>query len=91
LARNTEITQEAKDAANGRLTAAQDQLAAERNRSLALRELVRERDDRLAYLTSRMPEAKRVLVGYEERRQKRHTATEELAALRRVLDEPPDH
>lgn len=89
LAANTLLTQEAKDAANGRLQKVLDQLAAERNRTLALRELVRERDDRLAYLTSHMPEVKRVLTGYEERRQKRHTASQEDAALRRVLEEPP--
>jgi hypothetical protein len=83
------ITQEAKDAANGRLQKVLDQLAAERNRTLALRELVRERDDRLAYLVSRIPEVARVLQGYEEKRQTKHTAREELAALTRILEDPP--
>lgn len=91
LATNTQITREAKDAANGRLQKAQDELAAERNRTLALRELVRERDDRLAYLAARLPDVPLVLRGYEERRQARHTATEELAALRRALEEPTAH
>jgi hypothetical protein len=89
LAANTQITQEAKEAANGRLQKVIDQLAAERNRAFALRELVRERDDRLAYLVARIPEVKAVLKGYEERRQARHTEREELAAMRRILEEPP--
>jgi hypothetical protein len=91
LAVNTKISQAAKDAADGQLQKIINQLAAERNRTLALRELVRERDDRLAYLTSHMPEAGRVLTGYEERRQERHTESQEMAALRRVLEEPPAH
>lgn len=88
LATNTSLTREAKDAANGRLQKVIDQLAAERNRTLALRELIRERDDRIAYLAARLPEVKAVLRGYEERRQERHTPADEVAALRRVLDDP---
>lgn len=88
LAENTQITREAKDAANGRLRDALDRLAAERDRVLALRLVVRERDDRLAYLAARLPEVERVLQGYQEKRQQRHTEREELEALQRALDEP---
>lgn len=89
LSANTKLTSEAKDAANGRLQKVIDQLAAERNRTLALRELVRERDDRLAYLLARLPEVSDVLRGYEERRQARHTERQELAAVQRILSDPP--
>lgn len=90
LAANTRLTQQARDASNGRLTAVMDELAAERNRTLALREVVRERDDRLAYLQSRLPECDRVLQGYRERRQsRRSTDSQELAALERALQDPP--
>jgi hypothetical protein len=91
LANNTRLTEEAKDAANDRLQKIVDQLAAERNRTLALRELVRERDDRFAYLTARVPQVATVLRGYEERRQERHTPADEQAALERILDDPPAH
>lgn len=87
LAANTALTQEAKDAADGRLQSVVDQLAAERNRTLALRELVRERDDRLAYLAARIPDVPDVLRGYEERRQARHTVRDELAAMNRILED----
>jgi hypothetical protein len=90
LAANTLITQEAKDAADGRLTESVNRLAAERDRSLALRELVRERDDRLAYLQSRIPEADCVLKGYMERRQTRTTESQEMRALQRLLDSDAD-
>ena len=89
LAANTKLTQEAKEASNGRLRDALDQLAAERDRTLALRELVRERDDRLAYLSARLPECDRILRGYSERRQTaRYSDSQELAALERALQEP---
>lgn len=88
LAENTQLTHEAKEAANGRLRDALDRLAAERDRVLALRLVVRERDDRLAYLAARLPEVERVLQGYQEKRQQRHTEREELEALQRALDEP---
>lgn len=88
LAANTKITTEAKEASNGRLKDALDRLAAERDRSLALRQLLRERDDRLAYLHARLPGVDDVLQGYEERRQRRHSDTEERDALRRILEEP---
>jgi hypothetical protein len=90
LATNTQITTEARDAADGRLSDTLSHLAAERNRSLALREIVRERDDRLAYLAARLPDATSVLRGYEERRQARATSAEEAAALRRILDDNID-
>jgi hypothetical protein len=90
LAKNTLITTEARDAADGHLAGALTQLAAERNRSLGLRAIIRERDDRLAYIQSRIPEVDRVLTGYRERRQTRTTESQELKTLQRLLDEPDD-
>lgn len=90
LEANTELTRAAKDASNGRLTAVLDRLSAERNRVFALRMLLRERDDRLAYLRARLPEVDRVLMGYKERRQARHTEADELAAERRIIADDID-
>jgi hypothetical protein len=88
LAANTQITQEAKEAANGRLSEALAHLAAERDRTFALRTLLRERDDRFEYVRARLPDVDRVLQGYEEKRQQRYTAAEEHAALQRILEAP---
>jgi hypothetical protein len=90
LAQNTEITRETKEASNGRLKETLDRLAAERDRVLALRTLLRERDDRMAYLEARIPEVPRVLKGYEERRQSRHTAADERAVLQRLTEDIDD-
>lgn len=90
LAKNTNITQEAKDAANGKLTNALHELAKERDRSLALRELVRERDNRLAYLTARLPQAEALMAEYGRRREDRHSRTEEHHALQRLLEDIDD-
>lgn len=57
---------------------------------MALRELVRERTIALAYLSARLPEVERVLLGYRERRQARHSESQELAVLNRLLDDPDD-
>lgn len=83
LARNTEITKETKEALGDTV----ERLAAARNTILGLRELLRERDDRLSYLESRLPEVTHVLRGYEDRRRARHSAGEELAAVRRIAGE----
>lgn len=87
LAHNTSITEETKAAANGTLTAALERLAAERNRSLALREIVREREDRIAYIVSRHPEVETTLAEYRERRTRRVTEREELQAENAILHE----
>lgn len=90
LAKNTTITTQAKDAANGRLESVQRELAKERDRSLALREIVRERDDRLSYIVSRLPQARHLMVEYGRRRQDRRSPTEEMQVLTRILEEDVD-
>jgi len=83
LAANTQITQETREG----LQDAVERLAAARNTILGLRLVVREREDRIAYLLARIPEAEQVLVGYYERRRSRHSEAEEHAAERRILEE----
>lgn len=90
LTRNTTLTEEAKDAANGRLTAALRDLAKERDRSLALRELVRERDNRLAYIVSRLPQADALMSEYGRRREDRRSPTEEQKVVNRMLEDYDD-
>lgn len=90
LSRNTTLTEEAKEAANGRLSAVLRDLAKERDRTLALRELVRERDNRIAYLTARLPQAEALMSEYGRRREDRRSRTEEHTALQRMLDEIDD-
>lgn len=91
VAANTQLTAEARDAAEGRLREAIDNLAAERNRVLGLRQLLRERDDRLAFLEARVPGVTPALADYGRRRQDRHTRTEENAALKRLLNGEDPH
>lgn len=85
LTTNTSLTREAKDASNGRLSEVIDRLAAERDRTMGLRFLVRERDDRLAYLISRIPEAESLMQEYHDRRDARLTAADEREAERHVM------
>lgn len=84
LQTNTKLTQETKTAANGTLTTALDQLAAERNRVLGLRELLREREDRIAFLVARHPELEATMSQYQRRRTSRATEADELAAEHRL-------
>jgi hypothetical protein len=86
LEQNTRITTETREG----LRDAVEKLAQARNTILGLREVVRERDDRIAYLVSRMPEAEEVLSSYRSRREARFTAADERAALRRVIDDLDD-
>lgn len=90
LSENTQITKEAKRAADGQLGAALNDLAAERNRTLALREIIREREDRIAYIVARHPEAEATMRAYGERRTRRVTAADERSFERATLaeDEP---
>jgi len=87
LTRNTSLTKEAKDASNGRLSEVIDRLAAERDRTMGLRYLVRERDDRLAYLMARLPEAKAIEQEYRDRRDARLTEADELAAEQHAMND----
>lgn len=87
LASNTNITKEAKDASNGRLAETLDRLAAERDRTLALRVIVRERDDRLAFLLARLPEAEQLLSIYRDQRVQRITRVDELAVEQHAMQD----
>ena len=68
LQNNTTITTQARDASNGRLRETLDQLAAAQDQAAALRRLVRDREDRIAYLVARIPDAEELMQGYHERR-----------------------
>lgn len=90
LAVNTQITSDAAEAANGRLQTAQRELAKARDQTLALRELVRERDNRLAYITARLPQAEALMSEYGRRREDRRSPTEENTVLSKLLEDFDD-
>lgn len=90
VAANTKITEEARAAANGNLRNTIERLASERNKVLGLREIVREREDRLAYIKARHPEVEETERQYRDRRTSRATEADELAAERRILAEDID-
>ena len=87
LGTNTAITQEAKEASNGRLSDALGQLATSRDQVMGLRYLVRERDDRIAYIVARLPEAELLMQEYRDRRTHRATAADEQAAEQRAMSD----
>jgi hypothetical protein len=82
---NTSLTQEAKDASNGRLSETLSRLATERDRVMGLRYLVRERDDRIAYIVARLPEAESLMTEYRDRRDSRLTQADEVAAEQHAM------
>jgi hypothetical protein len=85
LGENTTLTKEAKEASNGRLSETLARLAAERDRVIGLRYLVRERDDRIAYIVARLPEAEALMTEYRDRRDSRLTQADELAAEQHAM------
>jgi hypothetical protein len=87
LRENTQLTEQAKNLANGNLRNALERLASERNRTLALREIVREQEDRLAFIVSRHPEVESTLHDYRDRRTRRVTEAEESAAEHAALND----
>jgi hypothetical protein len=87
LEENTKLTKETKAAANGQLTNVIDQLAAERNTVAGLRMVVRERDDRIAYLMARLPQAESLMHDYSERRTARSSEADVIAAEKHLLSE----
>ncbi len=87
LKSNTLLTQETKTAANGTLTDALAKLAAERNRVFALRMLLQERNDRVAFIVARHPEVETTLQQYKQLHSSRPTEADELAAEQRLLIE----
>jgi hypothetical protein len=86
LTHNTKITTDARNASNGQLSEALARLAATRNQVVALRMIVREREDRIAYITARIPDAEQLMCDYRDKRTMRHTEAEEVAAERHILD-----
>jgi chromosome segregation ATPase len=91
LSTNTQLTRETKTAANGTLTTALEKLAAERNRVFALRMLLRERDDRIAFIEARHPDVMATLQQYKQRRSSRPNEADELAAEQHIQAAPwPD-
>jgi CRP-like cAMP-binding protein len=68
LSVNTQITKQARDASNGQLSGMIEQLAAERNRVQGLLAVVHDREDRVAYLVSRVPTATALLQEFAARR-----------------------
>ncbi len=86
---NTSLTQEAKDASNGRLKETLSRLATERDRVMGLRYLVRERDDRIAYIVARLPDAETLMQEYRERRDRRITDADEAQAERHAMSDTP--
>lgn len=87
LSDNTTITKQARDASNGRLSEVLNKLATERDRAQGLRWLVKERDDRIAYIVARLPEAQALMIDYRNQRTTRSTAADEAAAERHVLQD----
>lgn len=86
---NTTITTQARDASNGRLSETLDRLAVERNLVVGLRQLIRERDDRLAYIVARLPEADVLMNEYAQRNtRKPPSAADERAADERAMGYP---
>lgn len=81
VSKNTVLTQGAKNSADQLLS----QLATERNTVVGLRAVVRERDDRIAYLVARLPDADQLMRDYRDRRTRHATESEELAAERNVM------
>lgn len=86
---NTSLTQEAKDASNGRLSETLSRLAAERDRVMGLRYLVRERDDRIAYIVARLPDAESLMQEYRDRRDRRITDADEAQAEQHAMSDTP--
>lgn len=93
---NTQLTsqannnaKDAKEASNGRLREVLDRLAASRNQVVGLRYLVHERDDRIAYIVARLPEAEELMSEYRNRRTRHATEAEELDAERHAMTDEP--
>ena len=93
---NTQLTsqannnaKDAKEASNGRLREVLDRLAAERDRTVALRAIVREREDRISYLTARLPDAETLMREYRDQRTRHATEAEEIDTEQRVMSNAP--
>jgi hypothetical protein len=83
---NTTLTTQARDASNGRLSETLERLALERNLVVGLRALIHERDDRLAYIVARLPEADALMTEYAQRNTRKPPGpAEEVAVEQRAL------
>ena len=71
LERNTEMTRQTREAANGTLTTALDRLSEVNSRVSILQTELRERDDRIAYILAAHPEIAATLAIYRDRRANR--------------------
>ena len=87
LRQNTAITTQARDASNGQLSSVLVQLAAERNLVQGLRAVVRDRDDKLAFLSTRITQVDVLLQEYSDRRTTRTTDADVIAAENHLLSE----
>lgn len=79
--KNTIITQKNADVANGHLQNIIEQLANERNLVIGLRAIVRDRDDRLAYIIARLPDASQMMIDYADRRISSYRDSEDLSDI----------
>jgi hypothetical protein len=85
LANNTSITKQARDASDGQLSSTIDKLAAANNTIVGLRAVVWDRDDQIAYLRSRLPQADELLSEYSNRRTRRSSDADVIAAEHHLL------
>jgi hypothetical protein len=85
LAVNTQLTQETKEATNGQLASLREQLAAARNTIAGLKMVVHERDDRIAYIVARVPDAQLLMRDYSDRRTARASEADVIAAEKHLL------
>ena len=83
---NTQMTRETYTTTQSTLTDAMARVVDERNHVFALRMVLRERDDRLAYLVARHPEVEATLLQYTQRRRTHPSDADELTAEQHILD-----
>lgn len=96
LEENTTLTIQTKDVANGQLSIVIAQLATERNLVTGLRVVVRERDDRIAYIVARYPDVESLMIAYSDRRASHVTDSDMIAVEQHLLSNErptrgPDH
>jgi hypothetical protein len=85
LSVNTRISTEARDASDGQLSTTLELLAAERNRVQGLLAVIRDREDRIAYLVSRVPTATKLLQEFGDRRTRHITDADAVIAEQHAL------
>lgn len=68
LGENTTITKQTKEAANGTLHKTMERLKEEQERAERLQDLVRDQQDKLSFLSAKLPEVQEILSSYRDRR-----------------------